>query len=289
VAVEQFQFPAKQPKFGAGYKVSRKSKSHLQGSVKQFYFLRPSGEGVFHQPRGYNLSDPIRVGVVCLEMQASRRWLGIGFWVCILISVAVVLRRVVALAYPPQSAPPQLAALDAAFASHATLTLVHIIPALAFVVLAPFVYLRRFAGAAWPERVLFFLGIVVGATAYAMSHYSVGGWVERSAVLFFNSLFLFSLFQAWHLRRDAVLKLRWMTRAIAVLLGIATTRPVMGIFFATRGITQLSPEQFFGIAFWMGFSTNTLIIEFWLRSQVGKSQIETMAMRPPHDRDPGVG
>jgi hypothetical protein len=213
-------------------------------------------------------------------MQASWRWLGIGFWVCILISVAVVLRRVVALAHPSQSAPPQLAVLDAAFASHATLTLVQIIPALAFVVLAPLVYLRRFAGAAWLERILFVLGIVVGATAYAMSHYSVGGWVERSAVLFFNSLFLFSLFRAWHLRRGAVLKLRWMTRAIAVLLGIATTRPVMGIFFATSRITQLSPEQFFGIAFWIGFSINTVIIEFWLRSQEGKSLIETMAMCP---------
>jgi hypothetical protein len=54
---------------------------------------------------------------------------------------------------------------------------------------------------------------------------------------------------------------------------------VMGIFFATSRITHLSPEQFFGIAFWIGFSINTLIIELWLRSQEGKSQIETMAMR----------
>jgi len=30
---------------------------------------------------------------------------------------------------------------------------------------------------------------------------SVGGWVERSAVLFFNTLFLFSLFRAFgHMR-----------------------------------------------------------------------------------------
>jgi hypothetical protein len=120
----------------------------------------------------------------------------------------------------------------------------------------------------------------VGVTAYAMSKYSVGGWVERSAVLVFNSLFLFSLFRAWHLRREPVLTLRWMTRAIAVLLGIATTRPVMGIFFATSRVTHLSPEQFFGIAFWIGFSINTLIIELWLRSQAGKFQIERMAMRP---------
>lgn len=173
-----------------------------------------------------------------------------------------------------------MAILDAAFASHATLTLAHIIPALAFVVLAPFVYFRRFAGAVWPERYLFLLGTVVGATAYAMSQYSVGGWVERSAVLFFNSLFLFSLFWAWHFRRDPVLKLRWMTRAIAVLFGIATTRPVMGLFFATTSVIHLSPEQFFGVAFWVGFSINTLIVELWLRSQEGKSQIEKIAMRP---------
>jgi len=149
-----------------------------------------------------------------------------------------------------------------------------------FVVLAPFVYLRRFAGAAWPERLLFFFGMVVGVSAYAMSRYSVGGWVERSAVLLFNSLFLFSLFQAWRFRREPVLKLRWITRAIAILLGIATTRPVMGIFFATSRITHLSPEQFFGVAFWIGFSINTVIVELWLRSTEGKSQIEGMAMRP---------
>src|SRR5258705_7405800 len=135
-------------------------------------------------------------------MQASWRWLRIGFWACTAIAVAVVLRRAVALAHPSQSAPPQLAALDAAFASHATLTLLHIIPALAFVVLAPCIYLRRFTRSIWPERVLFFLGTVVAITAYVMSRYSVGGWVERSAVLFFNSLFLFSLFRAWYLRRD---------------------------------------------------------------------------------------
>jgi len=220
-----------------------------------------------------------RTGLILPEKQTSWRWLRIGFWACIVISVAVVVRRTVALAHPPQSAPPQLAALDAAFASHAALTLAHIIPALALVVLAPFVYLRRFAGAAWPERLLFPLGAVVGITAYAMSSYSVGGWVERSAVLLFNSLFLFSLFRAWRLRREPILKLRWMTRAIAVLLGIATTRPVMGIFFATSRITHLAPEQFFGIAFWIGFSINTLIVELWLRSPEGKSQIDRMAMR----------
>jgi len=127
------------------------------------------------------------------------------------------------------------------------------------------------------QAVLSPLGLAVGVTAYTLSKYSVGGWVERSAVLFFNSLFLFSRFRAWYLRRAPVLNLQWMTRAIAVLLGIATTRPVMGVFFATSRVTHLSPEQFFGIAFWIGFSINTLVIELWLRSRGGKSQLEGIA------------
>lgn len=206
-------------------------------------------------------------------------WLRVGFWLCIAISVAVVIRRVVALAYPTDSAPPQMAGLDATFASHPTLTLAHILPALAFVLIVPFIYLRRFAASFWPERLLFPLGAVVGVTAYAMSRYAIGGWLERSAVLCFNTIFLFALARAWMHRRDPLLKLRWMTRAIAVLLGIATTRPVMGVFFATSRFTHLTSHQFFGIAFWIGFSINTVIAEFWLRSGKGRNQMERMVLR----------
>lgn len=129
------------------------------------------------------------MGIVFLRMQASWRWLRIGFWACTAISAAVVLRRTVALIQPPRSAPPQLAALDAAFASHVALTLAHSLPALTFVAVAPFLYIRRFTGATWPKRLLFPFGAIVGVTAFAMSKYSIGGWVERSAVLLFNSLF----------------------------------------------------------------------------------------------------
>jgi hypothetical protein len=217
-----------------------------------------------------------------LKEQAPPLWLSIGFWGCIAVSVAVVLRRLSALAFPPRSAPPQLATLDAVFASHAALTLAHILPALAFVLVAPFVVFRRPANAAWPERLVFPLGGVVALTAYAMSVYSVGGWVERSAVLLFNSLFLFSLFSAyWYKRRgELLLKRRWMLRAIAILLGIATTRPVMGVFFATSPLTHLAPSQFFGIAFWIGFSTNAVAIELWLRYRDRHSHPERMATYP---------
>jgi hypothetical protein len=216
-------------------------------------------------------------GPVQIQKQRAPLWLLTGFWISIAISVAVVVRRLVAIAHPSQTAPPPMVALDSTFASHAALTITHIVPAMAFVLLTPFVFLRR-TRSAWAERLLFPLGTAVGFTAYAMSAYSIGGWVERSAVLFFNSLFLFSLARAYGYLRagENLLKRRWMTRAVGILLGIATTRPVMGIFFATSRWTHLEPRQFFGIAFWIGFSINTVAVELWLRSRRRQSERERM-------------
>ena len=212
------------------------------------------------------------ISPVTSSRQAQPLWLRAGFWICTAIAVAVVIRRVFALVAPTRSsAAPQLAALDNFFASHAALTLAHIIPALAFVLVAPFAVFRR---REWAERLIFPLGTVVGVTAYAMSSHAIGGWIERSAVLFFNSLFLYSLSRAFRYRRgqDPVRERRWLLRAIAILLGIATTRPVMGIFFATGPLTHLTPQQFFGIAFWIGFSINTLAFELWIRFRPGQTQ-----------------
>ena len=212
--------------------------------------------------------------------RARSPWLLAAFWACIAIAVAVVGRRLYALASPPRNLPPQLAALDAFFAAHAALTLAHILPALIFVGLAPFVVFRSSAGTGWPGRLLLPFGGTVGLTAYAMSVDAFGGWVERSAVLVFNTLFLFSLFRAYqYMRRgEARLQRRWTLRAIVILLGIATTRPVMGVFFATSRLTHLAPRQFFGWAFWIGFSINTLVIEWWLRSTEYPEQGATNAL-----------
>jgi hypothetical protein len=195
-------------------------------------------------------------------------WMKTGFWICVVIAVAVVVRRVVALAHPAQSSASPTAALDAMFASHAGLTLAHIIPAMAFVLVTPFVLLRK-GCTKGAEQLFFPLGLIVGITAYAMSAYPVGGWVEVSAVLLFNSLFLFSLARAYgaKMQENVAEKKRWMLRAVAILLGIATTRPVMGVFFATSRLTHLQPHQFFGLAFWIGFSINTVAVELWLRSR----------------------
>ena len=191
-------------------------------------------------------------------------WLLLGFWASVVIAVAAVLRRLIALARPV-SGPPQMATLDATFSSHAALTLAHILPAAVFVVIAAVVLLRRSAGK-WLERSFFLFGAITGITAYLMSAFAVGGWVERSAVLVFDTWFLFSLGRAFSSKQPARRR-EWMTRSVAILLGIATTRPVMGVFFATSAVTHLVPNDFFGFAFWIGFSINALAVEIWLRSK----------------------
>ncbi len=195
-------------------------------------------------------------------------WLLSGFWLCVVIALAVVLRRLVELIRPSHNGPPQMAELDATFSSHAVLTTMHIIPAAIFVILAACILLRR-SGSAWVDRLFFTFGAITGVTAYAMSSYAVGGWVERSAVLVFDTWFLVSLGGAYwfHLRGEGGRKREWMTRAVGTLLGIATTRPVMGVFFATSARTHLGPNQFFGIAFWIGFTINVVAVELWLRSK----------------------
>jgi hypothetical protein len=38
------------------------------------------------------------------------------------------------------------------------------------------------------------------------------------------------------------------------------------VFFATSRLTQLTPQQFFGVAFWLGFSAHLIAAEAWIRS-----------------------
>jgi len=199
--------------------------------------------------------------------QRATLWPRFGFWISILIAIAAVVHRLFVLGAPTSFSPAQTAQLDAAFANHAALTLAHILAALVFVLLAPITIFRKTPSLAWAERLLYPVGAVVGLTAYGMSVHSIGGWLERSAILIFDSFFLFSLFRAflYKHRGDARLSSSWLLRSIVILLGIATARPVMGFFFATSRVTHLTPPQFFGIAMWVGFSVNAIAFELWLR------------------------
>ena len=111
------------------------------------------------------------------------------------------------------------------------------------------------------------LGMAIGTSALLLSASPVGGIVEATATVLFDCLFLFSLGNAWwHIRNRRVeLHREWVTRMVAIALGVATTRPIMAVFFATSRLTGLTPEQFFGPAMWLGFFLTCLAGEAWIR------------------------
>jgi hypothetical protein len=152
------------------------------------------------------------------------------------------------------------------------MTLIHIIPSLAFVLLVPLQFVsslrrRHPKFHQWIGRVLMCLGIVAGISAISLSANPVGGIVEGSATTFYGCFFLFSLSRAWlHIRgRRVELHREWVIRMVAISLGAAATRPIMAVLFATSPLTGLSPEQFFGPAMWLGFTASYVAGELWIR------------------------
>jgi hypothetical protein len=205
-------------------------------------------------------------------------WVWTLFLLLCVIAAAAAVRRIAVLIVPPVvQRAPRLAALDSSFASRKALTLSHIVPALLFVVLLPASFSRRVRDSAAIHRrityALFVLGGIVGVTALPLSLHPTGGVNEATAAILYDCLFLFSLTRAWVVLRrgDLALHRTWMLRAVAVLLGIAFTRPVMGFFFATSSITHLQPQQFFGTAFWIGFTSTYIAGEAYIRSHPARA------------------
>ena len=193
---------------------------------------------------------------------------------CVIATVAVLRRTFVLLSPPATSPTPDLAAMDAVFAAPRTMTLLHILPALCLVLLLPFWFsprIRQYHPAAHHRitQILFALGAFTAITAMVMNTHPIGGTIEVVAILVFDTLFAISLARSYifWLRGNVPQHRAWMTRAFAVLLGIATTRPVMGIFFATSRLTHLQPHQFFGIAFWIGFTLTWIAGEIYIRTR----------------------
>ena len=193
---------------------------------------------------------------------------------CVIATGAVLRRTFVLLAPPASPRAPDLAAMDGVFAAHRTMTLLHILPALCLVLLLPFWFsprVRRNHANTHHRitQILFALGAITAITAMVMNTHPIGGTIEVTAILVFNTLFIISLARSYIFwLRDNIPQHRlWMTRAFAVLLGIATTRPVMGVFFATSRLTHLQPHQFFGIAFWIGFTLTWIAGEIYIRSR----------------------
>ena len=203
-----------------------------------------------------------------------------------LIGVAVVVRRTAYLVpilvngynLPAAASNPraaQFAALDDVFARYPVLTLVHILPGLLFIVLGPLQFssslrARHLQWHRWSGRVYLICGLVIGVSALVMSFAmpSIGGVNQAAATTLFALFFLFALGRAyWQIMRREIARHReWMLRAFAIGLAVATIRPLIGLFFATSGLSGLAPYEFFGTAFWIGFVLHLVAAEVWIQS-----------------------
>jgi uncharacterized membrane protein len=209
----------------------------------------------------------------------SRRWVWIAVILLTLIGLAAATRRAVVLIHPastpaaaPNTVPKNPAAqLDGSFLEHKLRTFAHIAPATLYLLLLPFQFIRRIRTEhprfhRWNGRILVVLGIVVAFSALALSRTnSIGGVNEMAATTLYALLLLWFLIAGYRSarRRNFTTHRQWMLRAYGVTLGIATTRPIVGIFFATR---KLSPHEFFGTAFWLGFTLTLIAAEVRIHS-----------------------
>ena len=202
-----------------------------------------------------------------------------------LIGVSVVVRRTAHLVpilingYSPPATPSnpalaQFVALDDVFARHPVLTLVHILPGLIFVMLGPLQFSPTFRARhlQWHRRsgrMLLLCGAVVGVSALVMSFAmpSIGGVNQAAATTLFGLWFLFSLGKAFRhiLRRETRRHCEWMIRAFSTGLAVATIRPIIAVFFATSPFSGLTPYEFFGTAFWIGFVLHLIAAEVWIQ------------------------
>jgi uncharacterized membrane protein len=211
-----------------------------------------------------------------------------------LIGTAVALRRIVNLipivlhGYrpPPPARNPaaaQFGALDDLFAHYPVLTLIHIVPGLLFMLLGPLQFsatirARHLRWHRWSGRVFVACGFVIGISALIMSFGvpAIGGVNQAAATTLFGSYFLVALSRALWLirRREVALHREWMIRAFSIGLAVATIRPIMGVFFATSRFSGLTPREFFGIAFWIGFVLHLMAAEAWIRATQSQRQLE---------------
>ncbi len=202
-----------------------------------------------------------------------------------LIGVAVAARRIAVLypiafhGYSPAVASnprtAQYVALDQIFARHPLLTLIHVVPGFLFMILGPLQFsptirARHLRWHRWSGRLFVVCALVIGISALVMSFamQSIGGVNQAAATILFGTFFLFALGKAfWHIRRREVkLHREWMIRAFGVGLAVATIRPIIGIFFATSRFSGLTPYQFFGTAFWIGFVLQLMAAETWIHA-----------------------
>jgi uncharacterized membrane protein len=151
------------------------------------------------------------------------------------------------------------------------LAYLHLTPGVLYLLGAPLQLAYRFRSRHYTfhrrlGRVLAGAAMISGVFALIFGGlFSYGGLPEASAAVVFGLWFLTCLVLAVRaIRRDDIVQhRRWMIRAFAIGIGIATTRIWLALFQVTGPLDFASS---LGPAFWISFSLHALVAEFWLRA-----------------------
>src|ERR1041385_4581803 len=144
------------------------------------------------------------------------------------IGIAMIVRRTVFLIpvledrYVLKPLPPGVPNFpEEGFVNNPVLTLVHVLPALLFIVLGLLQFTKGIRNKhpkfhRWNGRVLLILGVILGVSGIIMGFkMAISGVSETAAITFFGILFLFSLTKGFLLIRQRKIDLHraWMMRA----------------------------------------------------------------------------
>jgi len=116
---------------------------------------------------------------------------------------------------------------------------------------------------------------------------AIGGVNQAAATILFSLFLLYSLLKAFQQakQRKTATHREWAIRAYAIGLAIASIRIINGIFFATSSFTHLTPHDFFGIGFWIGFVVHLILAEVWINKT---RQVKTKVIVSGLSKDPFI-
>jgi uncharacterized membrane protein len=165
------------------------------------------------------------------------------------------------------------------YVAHPWLAYGHIVPGMVYLLGAPFQLSRTFRSRHYAlhrrlGRVLLACALLSGVLSVVLGIvFAWGRGAETTATVVFGSWFVVTLLLAFRAIRDGrvVQHRRWMVRAFAVGLGVATIRIWVGIFTGIQigllglGDATMPLRATFGVAFWLGLSMHVVFAEWWLR------------------------
>lgn len=190
-------------------------------------------------------------------------------WIAVVLSVFILLIFGSLRLAEMFQAAPTADAFNVRYVQHSGVALLHIVPGLLFLTLAPLQFIARIR----QKHIRFHRGLGralvacaaisgVFALVTAFRLPAFGGIATLAATMFFGAIFLFSLMKAiWHIRHKDVRRHReWMIRTFALAMGVATIRVFIGLF----ELANFPMEEVFGTAFWLGLGVNLIMAEVWI-------------------------